>query len=102
MAQINCTVTNCYFNNRQGCTAPSIEVDGKKAEKSRLTSCNTFIEQKPGIRSSVSEPKSDTDIKCEAVKCIYNKSEHCNASDILVNGRNASVPEETCCSTFRD
>nr|WP_300096142.1 DUF1540 domain-containing protein [Sedimentibacter sp.] len=102
MAQISCTVTNCYFNKRQGCTAPTIEVDGEKAEKSRLTSCNTFIEQKPGIRSSVSEPKSDTDIKCDAVKCTYNKSHHCNASGILVNGRNASVPEETCCSTFKD
>lgn len=102
MAQINCTVTNCYFNNRLGCTAPSVEVDGKKAEKSRLTNCSTFIEQKPGIRSSISEPRSDTEIKCEAVKCIYNKSEQCSATNIVVNGKNAEAPEETCCSTFRD
>lgn len=102
MAQISCTVTNCYFNKSRGCTAPTLEVDGKNAEKSRLTSCNTFVEQKPGIRSSVSEPKSDTHIKCEAVKCTYNKAEECHASNILVNGRNAAVPEETCCSTFKD
>ena len=101
MAQIICTVTNCYYNKRQGCTAPALTVDGKNADESRRTCCDTFIEQKPGARSSVSEPKSNTDIKCEAVKCVYNQSEKCQAKNILVNGKNAEVPEETCCSTFK-
>ncbi|MEL7649633.1 MAG: DUF1540 domain-containing protein [Sedimentibacter sp.] len=101
MAHIDCTVTNCYYNKNHGCSASSIEVDGRSAERSRLTSCGTFIEQRPGIRSSVSEPKSDTYIKCDAVKCIYNRSERCNAEGILVNGHNAEVPEETCCNTFK-
>lgn len=101
MAEIKCTVTNCYYNKRLGCTAPTITVDGRNADESRLTSCDTFIEQKPGVRSSVSEPKSDTDIECMAVKCVYNESERCEATDIIVNGKNASVPEETSCSTFK-
>lgn len=100
MAEIKCTVTNCYFNKRLGCTAPALSVDGKKAYESRSTSCDTFIEQKPGVKSSVNEPLSNTEIKCMAVKCIYNESEHCEAKDIIVNGKNAGVPEETCCSTF--
>ncbi len=100
MAEIKCTVTNCYFNKRLGCTAPALTIDGGKALESRSTSCDTFIEQKPGVKSSVNEPLSDTDIKCMAVKCIYNESEHCEARDIIVNGKNASVPQETCCSTF--
>lgn len=101
MAEIKCTVTNCYFNNRLGCTAPTVTVDGKKAFESRSTSCNTFIEQKPGVRSSVNDPQQNTDIICMAVKCVYNESEHCGASDIIVNGKNANVPEETCCGTFK-
>ena len=102
MAEIKCTVTNCYYNKRLGCTAPAITVDGESAEESRSTCCDTFIEQKSGMRSSVSEPKSNTDIKCTAVKCVYNDSEICEATDILINGKNATVPEETCCSTFKD
>ncbi len=101
MANIACTVTNCYFNKSEGCTAPALEVDGKKADESRLTSCDTFIEQKPGVRSSVHEPKSDTNIKCKAVKCTYNDSELCIATRIVVNGKNAQNTEETCCSTFK-
>lgn len=102
MANIVCSVTNCYFNKREGCTAPALNVEGEKAEESRFTCCDTFIEQKPGVRSSVHEPKADTQIQCKAVKCTYNDSEICGASRIVVNGKNAQHPEETCCSTFKD
>lgn len=100
MANIVCTVSNCYYNKREGCTAASLDVDGEKADESRSTCCDTFIEQKPGAKSSVQEPKSETDIKCSAVKCVYNDNKSCDASRIVVNGKNASHPEETCCSTF--
>lgn len=102
MATIVCTVTNCYYNKREGCTAPNLEVDGEKADESRFTCCDTFIEQKPGVRSSVHEPRSNTDIKCMAVNCVYNDNRHCEASRIVVNGKNADHSEETCCSTFKD
>jgi len=101
MAEISCTVTNCFFNKRNGCTAPVIKVDGIKAFESRSTNCNTFIEQKPGIQSSVDKPQQDTEISCIAIHCVYNKNEKCDASDILVNGKNAQDPVETCCSTFK-
>jgi hypothetical protein len=101
MAEIKCTVTNCYFNKKLGCTASYLTVNGRNADESRSTSCHTFIEQKPGLRSSVDEPRGNTDILCAAVKCVYNESERCQADDIIVNGKNASVPEETCCSTFK-
>lgn len=101
MAEIKCTVTNCYFNNRLGCSAPTIAVDGRKAFESRSTSCDTFIEQKPGVRSSINEAQGNTDIRCMAVNCLYNESEHCDAPAIIVNGKNAHVPAETCCSTFK-
>lgn len=101
MAEISCTVTNCYFNKRNGCTASALEVNGNKATESRYTSCNTFVVQKPGIISSTAEPQRNTSIECKAGKCVYNEGEICKASDILVNGKNAERHEETCCSTFR-
>lgn len=101
MAEIRCTVMNCFFNERSGCTAPSLNVDGRKAFESRSTCCDTFVEQKPGIKSNVGDPFRDLDIQCSAIKCEYNNNEMCNARTILVNGKNADVPEETCCSTFK-
>lgn len=101
MAEIKCTVINCFYNKRIGCTAPTIKVDGKSADRSRSTCCDTFIEQKPGVLSSVRDVQSNTPIECMAIKCVYNDSERCEATDILVNGKNASAPEETCCSTFK-
>lgn len=102
MSDVKCTVTNCYYNKRTGCTAPTITVDGRNAVESRSTKCDTFIEQKPGMQSSVSQPNSDMDVRCTAMKCVYNDLERCEATDILINGKNAKVPEETCCSTFRE
>jgi len=46
---------------------------GKRLLKSRSTNCNTFVEQKPGIRSSVDKPQQDTEISCIAKHCVYNK-----------------------------
>lgn len=100
MAHIVCTVSNCYYNKREGCTAPSLNVDGEQADESRFTCCDTFIEQKPGVRSSLSEPKSNTQISCKATHCVYNEHEKCEAERVVVNGKNADHPEETCCSTF--
>ena len=73
MAEIKCTVTNCYFNKSLGCTASTLSVDGRHADESRSTSCHTFIEQKPGLRSSLDEPKSNTDILGEHVNGFYKE-----------------------------
>jgi hypothetical protein len=100
MSHIVCTVSNCYYNKREGCTAPALDVDGEMADESRLTCCDTFIEQKPGMKSSVQEPKGETQISCKAKKCTYNDNERCDAQRIVVNGKNAQHTEETCCSTF--
>lgn len=101
MGRISCTVTNCFYNARNGCTAAEIKVDGEKAFESRSTCCDTFVEQKPGVRSSVGEPRQNSSIKCIAEHCVYNKHEECKAPDILINGKNAQNTQETCCSTFK-
>jgi hypothetical protein len=101
MAEIRCSVSNCFYNDRNGCTAPSINVDGKRAFESRTTSCDTFVEQKPGIKSNVGDPFRNMEVKCSAEKCQYNKGQTCMASTIVVNGKNAKFTTETCCSTFK-
>jgi hypothetical protein len=101
MSKVNCTVTNCFYNKTNGCTASAINVDGEKASESRFTNCATFIEQKPGIVSSAGKPQQNSQISCVASNCMYNKNQRCNSDDILVNGKNAKGPVETCCSTFK-
>lgn len=101
MAEVNCTVKNCYYNKTNGCTASGIKVDGKQASESRSTSCNTFVVKKPGATSSTASPQKNASISCDASNCVHNKGQKCSATDILVNGNNAERHEETCCSTFR-
>ena len=101
MSTISCTVTNCYYNKSNGCTAQEIKVEGEKAFESRNTCCDTFIEQKPGVMSSQEAPKKNATVLCSACHCVHNEDKKCVATDILVNGKNACCCQETCCSTFR-
>ncbi|MDO5338061.1 MAG: DUF1540 domain-containing protein [Eubacteriales bacterium] len=40
-------------------------------------------------------------LSCSAVSCMYNKDKLCSKGDILVDGPQAHIPDETCCSSFR-
>lgn len=39
-------------------------------------------------------------LNCTARTCVYNKEEYCSKGDIVVDGSNAKVADETCCSSF--
>jgi len=39
-------------------------------------------------------------LSCTARTCIYNKDEYCSKGDILVDGSDAKVADETCCRSF--
>lgn len=41
-------------------------------------------------------------LDCTATKCTYNVDEFCAKGSILVAGRDAKQPEETCCSSFQE
>ena len=38
-------------------------------------------------------------LNCTARTCVYNKEEYCSKGDIVVDGSNAKVADETCCSS---
>lgn len=41
-------------------------------------------------------------LDCTATKCTYNVDEYCAKGTILVAGKDAEQPRETCCSSFRE
>ena len=43
-----------------------------------------------------------TKLDCNVVNCMYNADKKCSKNDILVDGSEASMPHETCCSSFKE
>lgn len=43
-----------------------------------------------------------TILDCNVSNCMYNADKKCSKNNILVEGREASMPHETCCSSFRE
>lgn len=41
------------------------------------------------------------ELNCTVISCVYNKTERCCRGDIKVDGANAKVTEQTCCSSFQ-
>lgn len=42
------------------------------------------------------------ELDCTVENCIYNKQQYCCKGDILVDGKQAVHPNETCCSSFQE
>lgn len=43
-----------------------------------------------------------TNLLCGVTNCAYNEEHLCEKKEIKVSGDHADVPEQTCCSSFRD
>lgn len=43
-----------------------------------------------------------TELRCTAVKCMYNKEQLCSKGDIMVCGDHAGSMDETACGSFRE
>jgi hypothetical protein len=94
---ITCSATTCTYNQKGGCYATGIKVDGHKADTTRETVCSTYENRESGSFSNSSLQSSITqtqDISCAAVKCKYNDSGACTAKSIHINMDDAS------CETF--
>ena len=44
----------------------------------------------------------DTNLRCDATRCIHNNSNYCYAGRISIDGRLADDIDDTYCSTFRE
>lgn len=43
-----------------------------------------------------------TKLDCNVSNCMYNADRKCSKHNILVDGSEASMPHETCCSSFKE
>lgn len=106
MTNLKCSVVNCYHNQDKLCCLNSIKVEGPTAEISESTECSSFREQPKEMSNSCKcshngQPNHTLMIECDAKKCMYNDSNRCKASDIMVEGAGANVAGETRCATFK-
>ena len=115
---LSCSATECVHNINSLCAANTIHVGGMSARTSGGTQCDTFAEK--GFRNAVanmgnmnvvgeikqlftnSSVEMSPQIKCDAVKCVYNASRICNANYVQIYGPAAATSEGTQCETFRD
>ena len=63
MTKLDCTVTNCFYNDDKCCCKGDIMVEGEEARESGSTCCGSFVEKKSSTaKNSVSQPKKDIEV----------------------------------------
>ncbi len=105
MADLNCTVENCTYNEHYLCAKGDIMVGGRHACNCGDTCCESFSRRREGhdaYTSSLSHASSTISIDCEAVKCIYNQNYKCRADHVDIEGCGACESRGTICATFAE
>lgn len=103
MAQLDCAVRNCAYNDNCFCCKGDILVGGKHACREDDTCCESFAdERKENFTSALEHPSRTISIDCEAVQCIYNSDYKCAASHVDIKGYGAAGYRETSCGTFTE
>lgn len=100
MTILECNVTSCVHNESEKCCRGAIEVMGSEAERSEATCCGSYDKRGCGCTNAAKNPDDKIDIRCEAVKCIYNDDCKCTAGHVGVVGSHAEDKSETECGTF--
>ncbi|MBR5537376.1 MAG: DUF1540 domain-containing protein [Clostridia bacterium] len=103
MSYLRCNVRTCSNNQNDLCIREGIRVDGPAADTKDDTCCCSFTQRGENYsnvvaRNSAAQP--ETDIRCDAVNCTYNKEFKCIAPSVDISGSAASASRETRCSTF--
>lgn len=100
MTQLDCTATQCRYNDNKMCCRAGITVEGIDARKCEETYCGNYEVGKDGCAcNSVNEPNGVTDITCDAMKCVYNKNKMCNAGSVDIV--TSSGVGQTKCESFQ-
>lgn len=110
MPKLNCNVKQCVHNSNGLCSKNYIDVDGINSKTKKETCCKSYLfnnaqnfEYEFG---KLDEPKLQTEVYCDAVKCVYEKGQKCYADRIeianvnnedLVSSNKTSVTQ---CKTF--
>ena len=99
MAELNCSATNCCYNEDRLCTKGDILVGGKDAACPNETCCESFSAA-GNYRNACGCGSSNVSIDCEASSCAFNKSSKCTAGHVEIKGSGAVQCGETECATF--
>ena len=105
MADLNCAVENCTYNEEKRCCKGDLMVGGKHACCEEDTCCESFAQKREGhdaYTSSLSHPSPTISVDCEVSKCVYNANYKCTAEHVEISGSGADTSRETCCSTFKE
>lgn len=101
MTKLDCNVVNCAYNTENCCKRSDICVEGEDAGSPSATCCGSFAPKGCGCATnSTGCVCKDTDVKCEAVECMYNNSRMCHANHIGISGGHADRMRETECASF--
>lgn len=103
MTDLKCKAENCSFNDHEVCKKGDIHVSGKHACDCSETNCASFTEDRAyEFAESLCPEPGKIAIDCEVENCTYNQTRKCSASHVDIQGKNAAVPSETTCMTFRE
>lgn len=102
MTKLDCSVKSCMYNKMNSCCKGKIMVEGKDAQDTEETFCGSFAERTSDSFSNAAEhPCKTTEVGCDAVKCIYNENNMCDADSIGIAGSDAHTSTQTECASFR-
>ena len=104
MPKINCGVENCAYNHGRYCCASIINVDGKSADITESTCCNTFLDGMgySNVQDCNMQNSTELDaILCKVETCVYHKDEHCTLQEIEIGSlTRAEDKTQTDCLSF--
>ena len=105
MPGLVCSAQSCVYNDAMYCSRGNIEVGGADAQVCQDTCCESF--QGRSGDSAKNTMKSgctctQSDIRCEATKCIHNQNCVCPAEKVDIAGAAACRCDETECVTFEE
>lgn len=108
MPLLKCGVDTCSYFYDGKCSKSVIKVSGYGALKESDTNCASYHKRNRTAYddynleiATIDDIISDyLSVNCSALNCIYNRNELCYAKDIKIDGTNAKLYKDTCCSSF--
>ena len=95
MPKLKCKVNQCAHYSEGLCSKNYIDVDGLMSQTKRDTSCKSYLYKNDEVYNYEfskldGTPSLQTEVYCDAVKCVYEKGQRCYADKIEIENINAS------------
>lgn len=114
MPKLKCKVEQCAHNKDGLCAKNYIDVDGPEANNKKETCCKSYLFKDVDtfdyeFATMDASPTLQTEVYCDAIKCVYEKGQRCYADRIEISNVNEKTPAEyqkshksgvTQCKTF--